>query len=121
MLLAVDIGNTNIVCAVFDGDRIVHEWRIATDTKRTGDEYTSILLTLFRDAGMTEEKFDSSIISSVVPDLIGPFVTVLTHVCGRKPVVISPAIYGRLPVHVPETAIHEIGTDLLCNAVAADR
>ena len=119
MLLAVDIGNTNIVCAVFDGDTIVHEWRIATDTKRTGDEYTSILLTLFRDANVTVKNFDSSIISSVVPDLIGPFVTVLSHVCGKKPIVISPALYDKLPVHVPETAIHEIGTDLLCNAVAA--
>ena len=91
MLLAVDIGNTNIVVAVFDKDTIINEWRVATDTKRTGDEYTSILLTLFRDAGMSEKKFDSSILSSVVPDLIGPYVTVLTHVCGKKPIVISPA------------------------------
>lgn len=119
MLLAVDIGNTNIVCAVFDGDIIVHEWRVATDSKRTGDEYTSILLTLFRDAGVTVSSFDSAILSSVVPDLIGPFVTVLTHVCGKKPKVISPAIYDRLPVQVPESAVHEIGTDLLCNAVEA--
>lgn len=119
MLLAVDIGNTNIVVAVFDKNTIINEWRVATDTKRTGDEYTSILLTLFRDAGMSEKKFDSSILSSVVPDLIGPYVTVLTHVCGKKPIVISPALYDKLPVHVPETAIHEIGTDLLCNAVAA--
>jgi len=119
MLLAVDIGNTNIVAAIFDGEKIIHEWRIATDVKRTGDEYTSILLTLFRDANVTVKNFNKSIISSVVPDLIGPFVTVLTHVCGKKPIVISPAIYNKLPVHIPETAVHEIGTDLLSNSVAA--
>lgn len=119
MLLAVDIGNTNIVAAIFDGDKIIHEWRIATDTKRTGDEYISILLTLSRDANVQVKKFDKSIISSVVPELIGPFVTVLTHICGKKPIVISPAIYSKLPVHLPESAVHEIGTDILSNAVAA--
>ena len=49
MLFAVDIGNTNIVAAIFDGDKIAVQWRIATDSRRTGDEYTSILLTLCRN------------------------------------------------------------------------
>ena len=74
LLFAVDIGNTNIVAAIFDGDKIAVQWRIATDSRRTGDEYTSILLTLCREAGIQIKFLEKSIISSVVPALIGPFV-----------------------------------------------
>lgn len=119
MLLAVDIGNTNIVVAVFDKDKIVHQWRIATDTKRTGDEYTSIILTLSREAHVDLHKVSQSILSSVVPALIGPFVVVTQNLCGKKPVVIKPELYNKLPLTLPATAVHEIGTDLLCNAVEA--
>ena len=121
MLFAVDIGNTNIVCAVFDGETIVHEWRIASDTRRTGDEYTSVVLTLARDAGLDLTKITKAIVSSVVPDLIGAFVTVAQRISHSKPYVLSSSLSlsGELPVHLPEGSSHELGTDLLCNAVGA--
>ena len=119
MLLCFDIGNTNIKTALFDGDRIVYEWRISTDVKRTGDEYFSIIRTLTRDASITLSDIDSAVISSVVPALIGPFVIVSQHLIGRKPLIIGPDMYARLPVKVPESAVHEIGTDLLCDALEA--
>ena len=121
MLFAVDIGNTNVVLAVFDGDKIVTQWRVATDTRRTGDEYSSIILMLARDAGIDLGKFDRAIISSVVPALIGPFVIVCQRVCRVQPIVItsSMAMSGILPVYLPENSTRELGTDLLCNAVAA--
>lgn len=122
MLFAVDIGNTNIVAAVFDGDKIVVQWRIATDARRTGDEYTSILLTLCREAGIRTDSLDMSIVSSVVPSLIGPFVVVCQHLCGKNPFVLSSdlAYSGRLPVRLDSDSPHvNIGTDLLCNAVSA--
>ena len=121
MLFAVDIGNTNIVAAVFDGDNLLSQWRIASDVRRTGDEYTSVVLSLMREAGVSVSSIDKSIISSVVPDLIGPFVTVAQRVCSKKPYVISSslALSGQLPVRLPEGSTHELGTDLLCNALAA--
>lgn len=121
MLFAVDIGNTNVVAAVFENDGILAQWRIATDTRRTGDEYSSIILTLARDAGIDVGKFDRAIISSVVPALIGPFVVVCQRVCRVQPLVItsSMATERKLPVHLPENSTRELGTDLLCNAVAA--
>ncbi len=119
MLLAIDIGNTNVVIAVFKGEEIVHTWRIATDTKRTGDEYKSILLTLMDDEKIASDQIDCAAVSSVVPDLTGPFITVATHFAGKKPVIVNPDIYDRLPIKLPEGAAHEIGTDLVCNAVAA--
>lgn len=121
MLFAVDIGNTNVVAAIFDGDKILHQWRIASDIRRTGDEYTSVLLTLARDAGLNMEKINRSIISSVVPDLTGPFVTVAQRLCNTKPFVMTAELAksGVLPVRLPTGTTHNLGTDLLCNAVGA--
>ena len=121
MLLAIDIGNTNVVASIFDGEKIVQLWRIASDVKRTGDEYTSVLLTLLRDASIKPDLLEKSIISSVVPDLTGPFITVAQHLCREKPYVItsSLAFSGQLPVSLPAGSTHELGTDLLCNAVGA--
>lgn len=121
MLFAVDIGNTNVVIAVFDNDLIVTQWRVASDTRRTGDEYSSIILTLARDAGIDVSRFDKAVISSVVPALIGPFVTVCQRVCRVQPLVLTSAmaLERKLPVYLPENSTRELGTDLLCNAVAA--
>lgn len=119
MLLCFDIGNTNIKTALFDGDEITHEWRISTDSKRTGDEYFSIIRTLMRDVPITPADIDSAVLSSVVPTLIGPFVIVSQHLIGKKPLIIGPDMYAKLPVKVPESAVHEIGTDLLCDALEA--
>ncbi|HAK69083.1 MAG TPA: type III pantothenate kinase [Treponema sp.] len=121
MLFALDIGNTNVVAAVFDGDKILCQWRIASDARRTGDEYTSVVLTLMRDAGISGEDIDKSIISSVVPDLIGPFITVCNRITRKKPYVLRSTLSldGTLPVRLPGGSTHELGTDLLCNAVGA--
>lgn len=119
MLLAVDIGNTNAVVAVFDGDAIVHSWRIFSDVRRTADEYTSILLSLFRDSGVAGSSVDSSIISSVVPSLIGPFIRTIQNITGSKPVLLNYQVFDKLEIKIPTEAVHEIGTDLVCNASEA--
>ncbi|HUH44545.1 MAG TPA: type III pantothenate kinase [Treponemataceae bacterium] len=119
MLLVLDIGNTNVVAALFYGDELVHEWRMYSDTKRTSDEYTSILLSLMRDAGVSQSSVKNAIISSVVPLLIGPFISLVDRITGKKPIIVSSALFPKLPIKVPETAAHEIGSDLVCNAVEA--
>lgn len=122
MLFAVDIGNTNVVIAVFDGDKIIQQWRISSDKNRTGDEYTSTILTLCRDGGIDTTLFDKGIISSVVPALIGPFVIVCQRIVGRHPYVINTNLASEgsiLPVHLSSNSSRELGTDLLANAVAA--
>lgn len=122
MLFAVDIGNTNVVIAVFDGETIIKQWRVSSDSKRTGDEYTSMILTLCRDAEIDVSLFDKGIISSVVPALIGPFVIVCQNIIKRHPYVIRTSLAAEdsiLPVHLSSNSTRELGTDLLCNAVAA--
>ncbi|MDD7416866.1 MAG: type III pantothenate kinase [Treponemataceae bacterium] len=119
MLLVIDIGNTNIVTAIFEGDTIVKEWRMHSDSARTADEYGSMLRLFFAENGISTEKITGGIISSVVPLLIGPFINLTTSIIGKKPILVGPAIYDALPVRVPESAINEIGTDLVANAVQA--
>lgn len=68
MLIAIDAGNTNIVFALYDGQRVVQSWRCKTDAARTADEYASWLYPLFDAAGLRFDRIKSAIISSVVPD-----------------------------------------------------
>ena len=67
MLLAADVGNTNVVFALFDGREIKARWRIATDPRRTGDEYAVWLLQLLSIEGYAREDVTRIIVGSVVP------------------------------------------------------
>ena len=119
MLLTFDIGNTNIKVALFESDTLLQQWRLTTDANRTGDEYFAIISTLFKDYNLDIKKIDNVVVSSVVPQLIGAFVIVTRRFLNKEPLIICPDIYHKLPVTIPPTAVHEIGTDLLCDAVVA--
>ncbi len=119
MLMVVDIGNTNIVVGLFHGEDLVQDWRLYTDPRRTDDEYSSILRSLFRDSGIAPGTIERTIISSVVPVLNNTFTLMIEKLTGKLPLVLGPSLYPRLPVHVPPSAVHEIGTDIVCDAVAA--
>ncbi len=119
MILVIDIGNTNIKVAVMENNSILYQWRLSSDPKRTGDEYFSVLRPLFMDANLDFSKIEDAVISSVVPSLIGAFTIVSQHLCGKKPLIITPEVFSCLPVSVPESAKYEIGTDLLSDAVGA--
>jgi len=119
MLMVVDIGNTNIVVGVFHADELVCNWRLNSDTRRTDDEYGSVIRTLFRDSSVSLSAIDTAIISSVVPVLTETFASVVHKLTGQDSLILGPDVYFRLPVRVPESAVHEVGTDLLCDAVAA--
>src|SRR3546814_17534028 len=67
MLLAIDAGNTNVVFALFDGREVKGRWRIATDPRRTGDEYAVWLMQLLAIRGIDRQQVDTIIISTVVP------------------------------------------------------
>lgn len=119
MLLIFDIGNTNVKVAVFESDKLLQQWRISTDKNRTGDEYFAIINILFKDYNLDVKQISNVVISSVVPQLIGAFVIVTQRFLNKEPLIIAPDIYHKLPVTIPPTAVYEIGTDLLCDAVQA--
>ncbi|MBQ0051715.1 MAG: type III pantothenate kinase [Treponema sp.] len=126
MLLAIDIGNTNVVAALFEEKddmnsdaKILRQWRISTDSKRTSDEYYSVLMSLFRGEGVNVSEIRFAALASVVPSLTGPFIRVVQTLTGQKPILVSKPTFSNLPVQIPEHTTREIGADLMCNAVQA--
>ena len=110
MLLAIDIGNSNIVIGCMNGAKIEHEFRIATDHVKTSDQYC-IDLTNVLSLGV--------IISSVVPPLLNSFRTAVMKLTGKKPMVVGPGIKTGLNIQIDNPA--QIGSDLIVAAVAALR
>lgn len=69
MLLAIDVGNTNVVFALYDGREMKTRWRIATDPRRTADEFAVWLLQLMAIEGFTRDQIGAMIVSTVVSTL----------------------------------------------------
>ncbi len=117
MLLAIDVGNTNTVFALHDGDRFLGEWRCATAAERTADEYQVWLATLIRPV-IDPAEIDAMIVSSVVPQAVFNL-----KALGQKYFDCSPIIVGRdgcaLPVDVRVDAGTQVGADRLVNTVGA--
>ena len=119
MLLAIDQGNTNTVFALIDADGAIHrKWRIATDDRRTADEYLVWIHALFALEGWGQEQVEDAIIATVVPQ--GRFA--LWQLCRRyfacEPMIVgTPAVELPIPVRVKNP--EEVGADRLVNAVAA--
>lgn len=118
MLLAIDAGNTNVVFAVFDGEDRRGDWRIATDSRRTADEYAVWLLQLMAMAGLKKEDITDAIFASVVPAATFHFVRLCTHHFGCTPMEVgSPDVDLGIKVLLDNPG--DVGADRLVNAVAA--
>ncbi len=118
MLLAIDIGNTNIVFGINDNGKWLNSWRIQTDKKKMADEYEVIFRALLSAGKICRAEVEKIILSSVVPSLVRPFTEMLPGVFeGTKITVVDPEIYPKLPVKVLNP--YEIGADLVANSTAA--
>ncbi|ADD68012.1 putative transcriptional acitvator, Baf family [Denitrovibrio acetiphilus DSM 12809] len=117
MIFAVDIGNTNVVIGVFDGDKIKTSYRVQADTMRTTDEYASTLLRLMESEGISKSDITGVIISSVVPRLIYTFSKLSKKYLNKEPLVIAPGIKTGVSIKMENPK--EVGADRIVNAVAA--
>ncbi|HMD87663.1 MAG TPA: type III pantothenate kinase [Anaerolineaceae bacterium] len=117
MLLSTDIGNTNIKFGLFDGERLVCHWRIATDRSRLPDEYAVLLLSLFGSEGLHAQDISGCAISSVVPVLGQVFLEISQRYFHQEPLLVAPGIKTgmRINTDYPD----EVGSDLVMNALAA--
>lgn len=118
MLLAIDVGNTNVVFALFEGRTIKSRWRIATDPRRTGDEYAVWLMQLMEIEGFARGSVDQIIISTVVPRALHNL-QVLADKYFKVPALVAgqaPADYG-MEIDVDEP--RSLGADRAVNAIAA--
>ncbi|MXO48568.1 type III pantothenate kinase [Erythrobacter vulgaris] len=118
MLLAADVGNTNVVFALFEGRDIKARWRIATDARRTGDEYAVWLLQLIALEGYAREDITGIIIGSVVPRSVHNLTVLAQKYFGIEPIIAgqSGAEWGfELDIEQPSS----LGADRALNALAA--
>lgn len=117
MILVMDVGNTNIVLGVFDGKKLLHDWRLSTKRSATADEYGLAICNLFQHAGLDIADINGVILSSVVP----PLNHVLDEMCERylrkEPFVVGPGLKTGMNIRYENP--REVGADRIVNAVAA--
>lgn len=118
MLAAIDIGNTNIVIGIFDGDKLINQWRLSAVKDRTGDEYGAVLLNLFSNAGvLSKGHIKSAAMACVVPRLKDTFTAAFSKYFGVKPLVVEPGIKTGMPILTDNP--REVGADRIAGSVAA--
>lgn len=117
MLLAIDVGNTNIVLGVFDGDRLAESWRLATMRERTADEVGILVTHLFARSGIAIGRVGGIILSSVVPPLTRTMEEMGERFFGRTPLTVDPGSNTGMPVLYSPAS--DVGADRVVNAVAA--
>jgi type III pantothenate kinase len=116
MLLAIDVGNTNVTIGVFDGDRLAHSWRLAALRERTGDELGIFLIKLFEQAHLETASVHGIVIASVVPPLTRPMEEMCERYFSQKALVVDATNAG-MTVHYSPAG--DVGADRIVNAVAA--
>jgi len=116
MLLAVDVGNSNIMLGIYEEDNLRVSWRVSTNRQQTGDEYGVILKNLFGQAGFAESCLTGIIISSVVPTLMLSLEEMALRYFNIVPMVVGPGIKTGLNIIMDNPK--EVGADRIVNAVA---
>jgi len=117
MLLAIDVGNTNIVYGLFDGPKLVHQFRVETSRGRTADEYAVILRQLLAMKEIEPGDVSAAIIASVVPALTDPMIDLVRRAFGREALVVGPGIRTGMAILYENP--REVGADRIVNGVAA--
>lgn len=118
MLLAIDAGNTNVVFALYEGRKIKARWRIATDARRTGDEYAVWLMQLLQIRGVKRGSINQIIISTVVPRALHNLEVLCRHYFHVEPLVAGQGAAGyAIDIDVDQPG--SLGADRAVNAVAA--
>lgn len=117
MLLAIDVGNTNIVVGVFRGETLVHTWRLTTIRERTSDELGILITNLCERHEIRKTDIAGIIIASVVPSLTGTVMAMVSDYFGRVPLLFEPAVNGGIPILIDNPS--EVGADRVANSIAA--
>lgn len=117
MILAVDVGNTQTVIGLFDGDRLVSHWRVSSNASLTADELVIKVDALLGVPGHAWSTVERVIISSVVPRLTDAWSDASRKGCASEPLVVGPGLKTGMPIRYDNP--HEVGADRIVNGVAA--
>jgi type III pantothenate kinase len=117
MLLVIDIGNTNTVLGIYEGEKLVHHWRLETSRNRTSDEYGVLIRQLFAMAPQEIHRIEGAIIACVVPPMLSTITAMVEIFFGLQALVVGPGIKTGMPILYENP--REVGADRIVNAVAA--
>jgi type III pantothenate kinase len=117
VLLVIDVGNTNIVYGLFDGERLLHQFRVETGRGRTSDEYAVTLRQLLDMHDVDAGAVDAAVVASVVPALTDTMVKLVKSAFGRDAMVVGPGVRTGMAILIENP--REVGADRIVNAVAA--
>ena len=115
MLLAIDIGNTNIVIGCIEAEKICHELRLATDLVKTSDQYWMDLKGVLALYDLQADEIEGVIISSVVPPVLNSLRTAVMKLTGRTPMVVGPGL--KTGLNIAGGNAGQVGSDLVVAAV----
>jgi len=118
MLLVIDVGNTNTVIGVYDGDKLMHDWRIRTIRDTTADEFNVLANSLFADINLDRRTIEKIVISSVVPSAVSILNAFCEKYLSLTPLWINPDSVKKL-MPILYNNPNEVGADRIVNAVAA--
>ncbi|MDY4187435.1 MAG: type III pantothenate kinase [Candidatus Borkfalkiaceae bacterium] len=117
MILCIDIGNTNIKFAIYEGDKLTASFRVASKRSSTADEYGVLVRDLFSAAGLDSKNLQGIIMSSVIPQLNYTIVHMCEDYFGLKPLIVEAGLKTGINVKVDNP--REVGADRIVNSVAA--
>lgn len=117
MVLVVDIGNTNIVIGVYDGNELVGNWRLVTRDEKTSDEYGISILSLLSYNDINHNNINSAIVSSVVPNVMHSFENALKKFFHIDPIIVGPGVKTGITIITDNP--REVGAGRIVNIVAA--
>ena len=117
MLIAIDVGNTNIVLGGFRGETLIFQARIHTNTHKTSDEYAATISAVLGNYGVAFDAVDDVIISSVVPQVTGSLASAMQSICGKRPFIVGPGTKTGINIRIDDPAT--LGADLLTDSVTA--
>jgi len=117
VILAIDVGNTNTVAGLYDGDELIDHWRLHTDRNRTSDETRLWLRSLLEMEGHSVSDLEGMALSSVVPAVTARFRQVGVRMTGRDVVVVEAGVRTGMPILIDNP--REVGADRVVNSVAA--
>ncbi|MBF8258656.1 MAG: Type III pantothenate kinase [Actinobacteria bacterium] len=117
MLLVIDVGNTHTVLGVYEGENLLHHWRVWTDREKTSDEYGILIRNLYDGSHFSSREINAIAIASVVPPLTPTIVELCEQYFGISPLVVGPGVKTGISIKMDNPK--EVGADRIVNAVAA--
>ena len=117
MLLCIDVGNSNITIGVFEGDKLICNYRMNTKVRRTSDEYGFMLENFLRNANVTKDDIEGVIVSSVVPKVMHSFRNGIVKFIGIEPIIVGPDIPTGVKVELDNA--RSVGADRVADVAGA--